>query len=87
MKVLTKNSLKQIMFNGENFQVPEFVKFVAVDADGLVNGFRNKPEVDKLYVNNYNPLEVWIDPDCGDMFEMGTVELEGEDWRFLLTEV
>lgn len=87
MKVLTKSTIKQIMFNGENFQVPEFVNFVAVDSDGLVNGFRNKPKVDSLYTNNDYALEIWIDPDCGDMFEMGTVELEDEDWRFLLTEV
>ena len=84
MKVLSKTSFKQIMFLGENFHVPEFVKYVAVDASGLIVGFASKPKVDNSTVY---PMDVWIDPDCNEIYEIGQVEFEGEDWKFQLTEV
>lgn len=84
MKVLSKSSTKQVMFGGENFRVPDFVKFIAVDADGMINGFASRPKPDDY---GSEPMNVWIDPDCNEMYYMGHVELEGENWKYLLTEV
>ena len=74
---------KRIVCYGFEFIVPEDIKYVAVDNDGSIMGYRIKPVHTQGGVGGYWYSD-WHGGEEG--FEMGTVRFDG-DWKESLIEV
>ncbi|SOK59173.1 hypothetical protein [Yersinia phage fHe-Yen9-03] len=77
MKLIETSEMKSVQYYGFTFIVPICIKFAAVDADGTLMGFQEKPIVE-------HSLQIWDNPTCSDMYDMGKVDLEGQSWESTL---
>ncbi len=41
--------MKHVVFEGRMYKVPDWVKYIARDADGSVWGYKDKPDRDCIY--------------------------------------
>lgn len=73
MKFTEYVKFKSAMFHGTEVHVPENITCIAADKSGSVIGFEKMPVPDA-------ELEWWDNPSGDDMYEIGTVDLEGMDW-------
>ena len=75
-RIIDEN-MKTVFYFGYAYKVPLWVRYVAVDEDGEIFGYCDKPEISKFYQH-------WCADDDG--VEMGTVDYNG-DWKESLVEV
>lgn len=68
---------KTVKYFGITLEVPRDVKYLAVDGDGRLYSYQNKPE-------NNIALDFWYD--SAECYLVGEVDLEGQDWRETLRE-
>lgn len=75
-----KHGQKRVLYNGLDIMVPDWARFVAVDLDGEVSAFENKP-------TDSPSGDMWI-PGEGRWTRLFEVEFtEGEDWTETLVAV
>ena len=48
--------MKTVFAFGYEFNVEDWVKYIAVDMDGEIFGFESKPELSRNYIWDVNPL-------------------------------
>lgn len=80
MKAINVTKLKTVNYHGVEVMIPVHIKFIAADKSGLALGFVDLPV----------PIERldWWDASTGsDMYEVGTFDLEGMDWKDSLQSV
>lgn len=73
MKFIEMIKMKSAIFHGTEVHVPEHIKCIAADKSGKVIGFETMPVPDAEF-------EWWDNPSCDDMYDIGTVDLEGMHW-------
>jgi hypothetical protein len=73
MKFVEFVKFKAVMFHGTEVHVPEHIKYIAADKSGSVIGFEKEPVPDAEF-------EWWDNPTGDDMYDIGTVDLEGMNW-------
>ena len=77
-----EDGFKRVEYQGETFDVPEFVNYIATDASGDRYGYNHKPKVLECARSWRIPAEL---TEIGDYWYLG--EGDRRDWRFSLTEV
>ncbi len=73
MKAIELIKMKAVSYHGTEVYVPENIHFIATDKNGTTIGFEERPVVD-------HGFNFWDNPNCSDMYEIGTFDLEGSDW-------
>lgn len=77
-----EDGFKRVEYQGETFDVPEFVNYIATDSSGDRYGYSHKPEIPDFTYAWRIPYEVF---NAADYWYLG--EGDKRDWRFSLTEV
>lgn len=77
-----EDGFKRVEYQGETFDVPEFVNYIATDSSGDRYGYSHKPEIPDFAYAWRIPYEVF---NAADYWYLG--EGDKQDWRFSLTEV
>ena len=73
MKFIEFVKYKAVLFHGTEVHVPEYIKYIAADKSGKVIGFEKEPVPDAEF-------EWWDNPTADEMYDVGTVDLEGMNW-------
>lgn len=80
MKVVKTIKYKDITIADTIITIPEYIQFIAIDNEGLINGFVNRPVAleDKGF---------WDDPDACEFIELGLAILGDIDWKTTLIKL
>lgn len=80
MKVVKTIKYKDITIADTIITIPEYIQFIAIDKEGLINGFVNRPVAleDKGF---------WDDPEACEFIELGLAILGDTDWKTTLIKL
>ncbi len=81
MKIIELKESKKVNYFGLIIVIPWFANYLAVDQDGTLNAFQNKP------ILNEKGLFWWTDPTCEQFQQIAVVDLEDMDWKETLIKV
>lgn len=81
MKIIELKESKKVNYFGFIIIIPWFANYLAVDQDGTLNAFQNKPEL------NEEGFFWWTDPTCEQFQQVAVVDLEGMNWKETLIKV
>lgn len=80
MNIVKIIQYKIIQVGNQDIQIPDYLQFIAIDKDGLITAFLNKPV----------PLEdkgYWDDPTASEFIEIGLAILGDTDWKTTLIQL